>query len=229
MNTKPAILWLFFEKWLHQDKANLLKIDTLPDVGKYMKKHKAKQHSAKGYWRSYVLLLIRMCRRLHERIAINTNSKYGMGLNVKSTILEAEENVIIPGIMIPVKNITNDFKFLTLIQGENSSDGKDRIYFLIGPISLLNHSCSSTISIDSECPLSDIMYRFDEDNSLWNGLDSKFVQVYSKYLGTNIVFNGADILRKGEILISYAPNDTNKRQTFTALGFDCNCDVCMRL
>ncbi len=148
-----------------------------------------------------------------------------MGLDVKSTILEAEENIIIPGIMIPVKNYTKDFKFLTLMHG---LDEKNKTYFLIGPISLLNHSCSSTISIDFESPLSNIMDKFDHNNSIWNGLDTKFVEVYSKYLGTNIVFNGVDILRKGEILISYAPKDNNKRQTFTALGFDCICDECMR-
>ena len=218
-----VIAWMYFYKWLCIDREKLLCLDTLQGVRKYVRERfkieKSKRKMSETTFK-YILLFARMFQVMDSRLMI-VNTSFGLGIEATAPLESGK--LCCTGFVIGVGNTTKNFVHPSTI----TIDGE--IYYLMGPLALINHSCLSSNTFSQENQFSSISR--SKSTELFAGFDDKFKETVVKCRYIYLKLN--DPVDSGEVMVNYSPKDLNKlkpfKRVFKDLGFICECSRCSSL
>jgi regulator of replication initiation timing len=242
--------WAYYYSMLYTSTTtnNKLKMDTLSDARQLLKGFSLlNKIKTDNNMVSYVLFYHRMFEKLDERLQVRAN-EYGLGIYAKSKIVfDGNEFLRVPGFAVATKRAfarpimaedvmymstmaLADPKYYPSTKDEHATD-----HVLVGPISLLNHSCDSWNQfyehLGSEKVYKDDMY------SVLSGLKEGVTIVIEGNYHLNLMLpklrKRMIVVREGEeLFVNYAFDqqmvEAGESVDFTALGFDCQCRVCKK-
>jgi hypothetical protein len=121
--------------------------------------------------------------------------------------------------------VSNSIQQISPGTKKKSKKTQDRTCFMVGPLALLNHDCTSEITFGASKLFRTLLP--EQDKTIWDGMTDVFLSTFQysnryitiKYLHEKIPF--------GEILVNYnLGEDTkqNEQKSFSSLDFDYKCN-----